>query len=99
MQNLTTDQRLAITDMLCELRRLSDSVFDTQDLTDMALVWMANRGYVTDDEADYDRIYEAVNTVRNNKPYRCIASEAVEDWIHYESPQHREEICAPNTEY
>ena len=38
MQNLTTYQRLAITDMLCELRRLSDSVFDTQDLTDMALV-------------------------------------------------------------
>ena len=99
MQNLTTDQRLAITDMLCELRRLSDSVFDTQDLTDVALVWMAIRGYVTDDQTDYERIYQAVETVRNNKPSRCIASEAVEDWLHYESPQHREEICAPNTEY
>ena len=99
MQNLTTDQRLAITDMLCELRRLSDSVFDTQDLTDVALVWMAIRGYVTDDQTDYERIYQAVETVRNNKPSRCIASEAVEDWIHYESPQHREEICAPPSEY
>lgn len=95
MQHTTPQQRAQITDMLCELRRLSDNVFDTNDLADMACAWLNRRGYIDDPAADAERVLQAVDTICLYKPSRSRAAEAVEDWIHFESPQQREEVCAP----
>lgn len=93
MEHLTPDQRRQLADLLFHLCQTPDEVADTNDIAEMFTAYMKKHDYAYC-HTDYDRIFQAVDEVCLHKPTRYRCSEAVENWIHYESPQHREEICA-----
>lgn len=93
MEQLTPEQRRQLADLLFHLVNTPDEVADTDDIAAMFTAYMTKHDWAYSHD-DYDRIFQAVDEVCLHKPTRYRCSEAIENWIHYESPQHREEICA-----
>ena len=94
MEQLTPAERDQLAELLYRLIALPDELADVNDIADMMIVYMTNRNWAYNHQ-DFDRIFQCVDEACLRKQTRFDCSEAVENWIHYYSPDDREEICAP----
>lgn len=94
MQNLTLLERSQIADLLFHLVSMPDELADVNDIAEMMQVYMTRRNWAYN-VLDFDRIFNCADEACLRKPTKLNCSEAVENWIHYDSPEQRDEICAP----